>query len=140
MFLSVPKTKIVSMRNGNKDFDIRIDRQSRWGNQHHMKNESVAERNRVCDENKKDLWRKIRNGSITLDELDALYGKVLGCWCKPKRCHGDDLVEAVEWAHALICKYERIKETYRRRRRDKLRKAEKVKRENTHKQKKVSRK
>lgn len=138
MFLSVPKTKIVSMRNGNKDFDIRIDRQSRWGNQHRMKNESVAERNRVCDENKKDLWRKIRNGSITLDELDALYGKVLGCWCKPKRCHGDDLVEAVEWAHALICKYERIKAAYKRRRK-REQSSKNIKKGDGSKQKKIPR-
>lgn len=25
-----------------------------------------------------------------------LHGKVLGCWCKPKTCHGDVLVEIVD--------------------------------------------
>lgn len=25
-----------------------------------------------------------------------LKGKVLGCWCKPKACHGDVLVEIVD--------------------------------------------
>lgn len=28
-----------------------------------------------------------------LDDLDELDGKVLGCWCKPNKCHGDVLVE-----------------------------------------------
>lgn len=111
-----PKTRVVSMRNGNMDFDIRIDRQSEWGNKFYMKKETVAERDRVCDEHKEDLWRKISNGDITISQLDKLYGKKLGCWCSPKRCHGDALAEAAEWAHALICKYERIKRTYRKRR------------------------
>lgn len=111
------KTIVVSMRNNNKEYDVRIDRQSRWGNDHHMKDDSLAERNRVCDEYGIDLWLAIFDGRITLDDLDALYGKRLGCWCKPLRCHGDELQQAVEWAHELICKYERIKATYRRRRR-----------------------
>lgn len=28
--------------------------------------------------------------------LPELYGKVLGCWCKPGPCHGDVLVKLVE--------------------------------------------
>ncbi len=28
--------------------------------------------------------------------LLALDGKVLGCWCKPKACHGDILVKLIE--------------------------------------------
>lgn len=29
-------------------------------------------------------------------KLSTLKGKVLGCWCKPARCHGDVLMELVE--------------------------------------------
>jgi hypothetical protein len=28
-----------------------------------------------------------------LAELHTLHGKVLGCWCAPKACHGEVLVE-----------------------------------------------
>jgi hypothetical protein len=28
-----------------------------------------------------------------LDKLESLRGKTLGCWCKPKACHGDVLVQ-----------------------------------------------
>ncbi|MDH3651997.1 MAG: DUF4326 domain-containing protein [Saprospiraceae bacterium] len=28
-----------------------------------------------------------------LAQLSELEGKVLGCWCKPERCHGDVLIE-----------------------------------------------
>lgn len=90
------------MRNGNTNFDVRIDRQSKWGNRHYMKDDSPAERDRVCDDHKTELWEKIFAGDISLRELDELYGKKLGCWCKPKRCHGDDLAEAAEWAHNLL--------------------------------------
>ncbi|EBY9527505.1 DUF4326 domain-containing protein [Salmonella enterica subsp. enterica serovar Infantis] len=121
-----PRTRVVNMRNGNNDYDVRIDRTTKWGNKFYMKKETVAERDRVCDCHKVDLWRKILNGDITLRELDALYGKKLGCWCWPKRCHGDAIVEAVEWAHALICKYERIKATYRKRKRGKGNRTKKV--------------
>ena len=30
-----------------------------------------------------------------LKDLHELKGKTLGCFCKPKRCHGDILVELV---------------------------------------------
>jgi hypothetical protein len=31
-----------------------------------------------------------------IEKLKELDGKVLGCWCKPKKCHGDILVELVK--------------------------------------------
>lgn len=31
---------------------------------------------------------------MSIEELD---GKVLGCWCKPDACHGDVLVELLQW-------------------------------------------
>ena len=30
------------------------------------------------------------------EELEKLRGKRLGCWCKPKGCHGDLLLEFLE--------------------------------------------
>ena len=44
------------------------------------------------------LWREIRAGRIGLDELAALDGKRLACWCAPEPCHGDVLAEAARWA------------------------------------------
>jgi len=32
-----------------------------------------------------------RGGRIT--DLSSLRGKVLGCWCVPKACHGDVLAD-----------------------------------------------
>lgn len=30
-----------------------------------------------------------------LQDLHELKGKVLGCWCKPDKCHGDVLIELI---------------------------------------------
>lgn len=110
-------TEVVSMRNGNKNFDVRIDRQSKWGNRHYMNDDSPAERDRVCDDHEKELWEKIDNGDITISELEKeLYGKRLGCWCKPKRCHGDALANAAEWAHRLMCILRKLRRKRRERR------------------------
>lgn len=77
-------------------YDVYIGRGSVWGNPHRMKNE--LGRAWCITLYRRTLWAKIQSGEITLDMLIALDGKRLGCYCSPKRCHGDVLVEAIEWA------------------------------------------
>lgn len=50
------------------------------------------------------LWSQIYTGRITVEELAALDGQRLGCWCKPKPCHGDILAKAVAWAVKEVAK------------------------------------
>ena len=35
----------------------------------------------------------IKNNKELFSDLEELNGKVLGCWCAPKACHGDVLLE-----------------------------------------------
>ena len=43
------------------------------------------------------LYRKyLKNKPNLLDDIESLRGKTLCCWCKPKECHGDVLVEILE--------------------------------------------
>lgn len=47
------------------------------------------------------LIDELSSGSITLDQLENLKGKTLGCWCKTKKnpeakCHGDVIVELIK--------------------------------------------
>jgi hypothetical protein len=35
----------------------------------------------------------IRSNKELMADLPSLRGKVLGCWCKPNRCHGDILIK-----------------------------------------------
>lgn len=80
-------------------YDIYIGRQcysmpkgevSLWGNPFVMKDQSESERIRVSNEYRQwvysqpDLIQKIRR---------ELKGKILGCFCSPKSCHGDTLAE-----------------------------------------------
>lgn len=84
-------------------YDVYIGRGSLWGNPYsHMsgtkatfKVDTVEE---AIESYKKYLWEEIRSGNITINDLLKLDGKVLGCFCKPKRCHGDVIVNAVKWA------------------------------------------
>ena len=55
---------------------------------------------------KYSLWLfdqlEYENSPITLHKLADLNGKVLGCFCKPKECHGDVLVRASKWAYDYL--------------------------------------
>lgn len=66
-------------------------------NQFVMRDNSIKERNRVC--NQYDLWIRNQIGlqnRFVINEIKrliAIWKKeghiVLGCFCSPKRCHGD---------------------------------------------------
>jgi hypothetical protein len=61
-------------------------------------------RQEVVERYTKHITEKLRNGDITVDQVMSLKGKTLGCWCKPKPCHGDvlvDLIEKIETATLL---------------------------------------
>ena len=83
------------------EFDVYIGRGSKWGNPYRMKNKSDVERKRVIAAYRLHLWKQIKSGEISIDELKSLDGKRLGCFCKPKACHGDVIVSAVQWAKKL---------------------------------------
>lgn len=77
-------------------YDVYIGRGSIWGNPFVMSNES--QRAEVIAKYKKHLWNQIQSGEITKQDLIALNGKRLGCFCAPKPCHGDVIKDAVNWA------------------------------------------
>lgn len=71
-------------------YDVYIGRPSKWGNPFHI----------GIDGTREEVIEKFRNWIITqpklLKDLHEIKGKTLGCWCKPKVCHGDILVELIE--------------------------------------------
>ncbi len=75
---------------------VYIGRGSKWGNPFVIG--PTQSRDMVCDKHKEYLWAQIRNGTISLEELAALKGKDLVCFCAPLRCHGHTLEQAAEWA------------------------------------------
>jgi hypothetical protein len=50
--------------------------------------ESEADRDRVCDLHEELV---LSQPELTARIKQELRGKILGCWCAPKRCHGDTL-------------------------------------------------
>lgn len=58
----------------------------------------TAARAEVIEKYKKWLWDNIRSERFTLDDLAALDGKHLVCYCAPMACHGYVLEKAVKWA------------------------------------------
>ena len=80
-------------------YDVYIGRPSKWGNPFtHKKTGTVAEfvvnnRDEAVDAYRK--WITEGDGKHLLDDLYELKGMTLGCWCKPKSCHGDVLAELV---------------------------------------------
>lgn len=39
--------------------------------------------------------RYLRSSPELLERLLSLDGKILGCWCKPKQCHGDVILKII---------------------------------------------
>lgn len=58
----------------------------------------VANRKEAIAKYRGWLWNEIKLRRITPELLRSLDGKLLGCYCYPKACHGDVIVQAVKWA------------------------------------------
>ena len=85
------KTICVNISNYTGDLDlVYIGRPSKWGNPFKVGRDG---NNTECKEKYREY---IKNRKDLLDSLDELKGRALGCWCKPKDCHGDVLVELIE--------------------------------------------
>lgn len=83
---------------------VYIGRGSIWGNDSQMKDKSDIERQRVIQEYRRQLWSMIKSGRVTKEMILSLDGKRLACYCSPKPCHGDILIEAISWAKRGIDK------------------------------------
>lgn len=79
----------------------------RWGNPFSHKPGTraryrVATREEAIAAHRKWLWAEVKAERVALEELAALAGKVLGCWCAPQRCHGETLAAAALWAKRVL--------------------------------------
>lgn len=82
------ETKVVNRRNSS--YDVYIGRGSKWGNPF-----SIGK-----DGDREEVIEKYREWIMTqpklLNSLHELKNKKLGCYCYPKHCHGDVLIELLE--------------------------------------------
>ena len=71
-------------------YDIYIGRPSKWGNPFVVGKDGTREQVIA-------MYREwIAQQPALVSALSELRGKVLGCWCAPKACHGDVLAELSE--------------------------------------------
>lgn len=85
---------LVKNMRRNEQFEVRIDRQSRWGNPFKLNSEAEREQ---CIVQFLDYARaQVKAGHWTVEELAALRGKTLGCWCGDIGCHGHVLAWVAE--------------------------------------------
>ncbi|RLC97002.1 MAG: hypothetical protein DRI46_13355 [Chloroflexi bacterium] len=68
------------------EYDVYIGRPGKWGNPFSSGKDGT--RSQVIEKYRE--W--IKQQPELMDSLHELEGKVLGCWCKPKACHGDVLL------------------------------------------------
>ena len=81
-------TRVVHCK--KEHYDVYIGRPSKWGNpftigRHGTREEVIS---------KYEAY--VMDHPYLIDDLPELIGKTLGCWCKPKSCHGDILARMVE--------------------------------------------
>ena len=81
-------TKVVHCK--KEPYDIYIGRPSKWGNPFKIGRDGTREE--VLEKYRKYL---LSNKQL-LRDVFVLKGKTLGCWCKPKGCHGDILAEIAD--------------------------------------------
>ena len=79
---------------------VLIDRRTQWGNPFRIG--PGTSRAQAVELYRADLWRRVREGAITLEDLAALAPCRLACWCRPQACHGDVLARAAAWAAARL--------------------------------------
>lgn len=78
----------------HEDFDVYIGRPSKWGNPFsHLAGTLAKHKVRSREEAIASYRVWILTQPELLAALPNLKGKVLGCWCAPKACHGDVLME-----------------------------------------------
>ena len=90
-------------------FDVYIGRgirggeKSKWGNPYSHKDGTLAE---FKVASRKESIEKFEEYLLSNEELMSslpeLKGKVLGCWCKPKSCHGDILLKYANGSSKLF--------------------------------------
>lgn len=69
-------------------YDVYIGRPSKWGNPYVLGRDG----DRLEIVKKYDAYIRADQNLLEACRRE-LRGKILGCWCAPKACHGDVLVE-----------------------------------------------
>lgn len=81
------KARVVHCK--RESYDVYIGRPSKWGNPWYTGIPYKTERHTAIAHYR--VW--VQEQPELMAALPELKGKVLGCWCAPRACHGDVLLE-----------------------------------------------
>jgi hypothetical protein len=81
-------------------YDVYIGRPSKWGNPFtHIQDGKTLAKYVVGSREEAVAayreWITSGEGKHLLMDLHELKGQTLGCWCAPKACHGEVLIELI---------------------------------------------
>ena len=79
--------RVYSLRGQYPAAAVRVDRSTPWGNPFPMGGRST--RKSVLDQHKEWFDAKLKLSVVFQDQVAALAGKDLLCWCAPLACHAD---------------------------------------------------
>lgn len=86
------ETKVVNLR--HESCDVRICRPEILGNPFYLKNVlDNVERDRVVAKFKVYFDEQMKTNPKFREAVEACRGRRIGCFCKPKACHGDVIKE-----------------------------------------------
>ena len=88
-------TKVVNLR--RDPYDVYIGRAGRGEDGYFGNPFTVGEHRKAALARFRFYFKdRLKNDAEFCGRVDALRGKTLGCFCKPKPCHGDVIVEYLE--------------------------------------------
>ncbi len=87
------RDRVVHCR--KEECDVFIDRGTRWGNPWTVSKFGHT-REQAITLYEGYIRSSLECGRIKREDVLALRGKRLGCWCAPKACHGDVLLNIAE--------------------------------------------
>jgi hypothetical protein len=102
--MSKPKVPVVVNKH-YQGMTLYIGRGSKWGNPF------VIGKDGTREEVIAKYRQHLADSPELMDSLHELDGHWLGCFCKPKACHGDVLVEAFKRKHCGTQGYRKTPET-----------------------------
>jgi len=94
----VEVVNLKTCKDWGKPGDVRIDRQTPYGNPFIMRSHTLSERHRVIE-----AFREWVSTQSTFYTPELLMAKRLGCWCAPMPCHGDVIVSGIELRRKVLC-------------------------------------
>lgn len=89
--VSHPRTTVVNLRTYKGDDYILIDRRTAFGNP--FKIGIDGDRKEVVRKHKRYFRERMKTDPQFEQEIYALVGCRLACWCAPLSCHGDNIAE-----------------------------------------------